>query len=317
MPAPVPARRAVGGASPDFLFWAIGRASLEYVRDTIEITRGDHELLDALILTTALDANMTPVKRAPDLQSAYGGAQISAPDRLRRPVSINAVAQSLNLPFETVRRRAQKMADAGLCVIGARGMVVPHSAVTLPGYLAAQRARYERAREFYRALKAVGVLPASAMATIPSSPADPPVRAANWALSEYVLRACSDLIALTGNVTSSRVLVELALANTRALATAALMDWADDPLRTSRPVRVAALAGPLRLPRETVRRHLHRLETLGFCRRRSDGAIAVASASTWPRLVTLAKVNQANVQRLFAGLGQSGILADWDQAPDR
>jgi DNA-binding IscR family transcriptional regulator len=316
MPASVPLRRPDSNP-PDVLLWAVGRASLEYVRDTVEITRSDHELLDALILTAALDANMTPVKRTPDLQSTYGGAKRSTPDRLRRPVSINAVAHSLNLPFETVRRRAQKMADAGLCIIGAHGIVVPHSTVTLPSYLAEQRARYERARAFYRTLKAVGALPVDVAATAPSPPADPLVRAANWAFSEYVLRACSDLIAVTGNVTSSRILMELVLANTRRLATEALVDWARDPLQTGRPIRVAALVGPLRLPRETIRRHLHRLETLGFCRRGPDGVVAMASASTWPRLAALVKTNQANVQRLFATLRQSGVLAEWDEAPAR
>jgi hypothetical protein len=313
---PSPASRA-SSASPDLLFWAVARASLDYIRDTVEITRGDHELLDALIMTAALDANMTPVKRAPDLQSAYGGARTSAPDQLRRPVSINAVAQSLNLPFETVRRRALKLAAAGLCVIGAQGMVVPHSAVTVPSYLAQQRARYERARGFYQALKAAGGLPASAEAPASPPPADPLVRVANWAFSEYVLRACSDLIALTDNVMTSRVLMELVLANTRALPTEALADWAKDPLRAARPVRIAALAGPLRLPRETVRRHVQMLETLGFCQRRPEGVVAVAPASTWPGLAALAKANQANVQRLFAGLRQSGTLADWDETSTR
>ena len=316
MPAPVPPP-GTHRPPPELLFWAVGRASLDYIRDTVEITRGDHELLDALILTAALDANMTPVKRAPDLRSTYGGAETSAPDRLRRPVSINAVAQSLNLPFETVRRRALKLAGAGLCVIGAQGMVVPRDAVTLPSYLAAQRARYDRAREFYKALKAAGALPAGDAAPVLSPRADPRVRVANWAFSEYVLRACSDLIALTGNVMSSRVLLELVLANTRALPTEALAGWANDPLRAARPVRIAALAGPLRLPRETVRRHLRMLETLGFCHRWPDGVVAVAPVSIRPRLAALAKANQANVQRLFAGLHQSGVLADWDEAPVR
>ncbi len=304
----------------DHRFWAVARASLDHVRDTVEITRGDHELLDALILTAALDANMAPVKRAPDLRQAYGGPSVSAPDDLRRPVSVNAVAQSLNLPFETVRRRARRLAKAGLCVIGPQGMVAPHSLTTSPSYVADQRARYDRARLFYETLKALGALPAFEPAP-PSAPpgTEPPVRAANWALSEYTLRACADLIALTGDVVSSRVLMELALIATRPAANGketgpitADLDPAGGLARLGRPTRVAALAASLNLPRETVRRRVAELETLGFCRREADGVVAALPAAMAPRVVEMARTNAGNVQRLFGSLARAGVLADWE-----
>ncbi|MDB5426061.1 MAG: hypothetical protein JWR43_36 [Phenylobacterium sp.] len=304
--------------------WEVTRASLDYVRDTVQISRGDDDLLDALIFTAALDANMAPVNRDPDLQVAYGGVEVSAPDELRRPVSINAVAQSLRLPFETVRRRFLRLSRAGLCMITPRGVVVPRSAVTSAAYIAMQRARYDRARGFYQALKVADALPPAEAApeTAPETgpqpgqappPASAPlVRAANRALSEYVLRACNDLLALTGDVLSSLVLLELVLANTRALTTAALADWIRDPERLGRPVRIAALAAPLRVSGETIRRHLDVLETLGFCRRTAGGLVAIAPASALPKLDSLVRANQANVQRLFGRLRQLDILAAWD-----
>lgn len=288
--------------------WEVAHASLDYIRDTVLITRGEDDLIDALIFTTTLDANVTPVNRDPGLQVAYGGVAISAPDELRRPVSINAVAQSLRLPFETVRRRFQGLSRAGLCLIGPQGVVVPRSADTSPAYIAKQRARYDRARAFHQNLTTKNALPGAELEETWPPAAEPLVRAANRALSEYVLRACNDLIALTGDVLSSLVLLELVLANTRTLTSAELNDWRRAPEQVGRPVRIAALAAPLRLSAETIRRRLNALETLGFCRRTTGGLVATAPPSAWPELARLVEANQANLQRLFTRLRQLGVV---------
>lgn len=295
----------------DALVWETARASLACIRDVVRISRGDEDLLDAVIFTAALDANMVPVNRDPHLRVAYGGVELSAPDELRRPVSINAVAQSLRLPFETVRRRFLKMSRAGLCVIGPQGVVIPRGAVTSKAYIAKQRARYERTRVLHGALKAVGALP-DVSVTEASPPAEPLVRAANRALSEYMLRACGDLVALTGDVMSSLVLLELVVENTRELTAAELADWTRDPEGVGRPIRIAGLAASLRFSGETIRRHLNTLEALGFCRRTVGGLVAVAPAPAWPKLARLVEANEANLQRLFARLRELGILAAWD-----
>jgi hypothetical protein len=287
------------------------RASLAYVRDTIEITRGDHDLLDAWILTAALDANMAPITRDPALMAIYGGALESTPDELRRPVSVNAVAQSLALPFETVRRRVARLGREGHCVVGPQGVVVPNAAVTTPAYREQMLGRYHRARRFHQDLKAIDALAEDAGPVSPPE-SEPPLRAVNWALSEYVLRACNDLILLTGALIASRVLLELVLANIEDLPDEALTDWAQDPARVGRAARTAVLARSLRAPAETVRRHLNGLEEQGFCLRRDDGWTATAPADVQPRLIAMARANQVNVKRLFARLGQLGALAAWD-----
>jgi DNA-binding Lrp family transcriptional regulator len=303
------------GVEQDPQVWAVTRASLDCIRDVVQITRGDDHMLEALIFTAALDANMTPVNRDPELQVVYGGVEVSAPDELRRPVSMNAIAQSLRLPFETVRRRFLSLARAGLCVVTPQGVVVPNGAVTSAAYIAKQRARYDRTRGLYEALKAAGALPDTEAARAGLAPAaEPLVRAANRALSEYMLRAVDDLIALTGDVMSSLVLLELVLANTRGLSAAELAEWTRAPERLGRPVRIAALAAPLRFSGETIRRHLNGLEEMGFCGRTAGGLVAIAPPPAWPRLAGLVEANQANLQRLFARLRQLDILTGWDAA---
>ncbi len=302
--APAPARRLAEEV----------RASLAYVRDTIEITRGEHDLLDAWILTAALDANMATVMRDPALLAVYGGADQSAPDELRRPVSVNAIAQSLVLPFETVRRRVLRLARQGLCVVGPQGVVVPNGAVTTEAYRDQMLGRYQRARRFHHDLKAIGALPDDPAAP-PAPVQEPPLRAVNWALSEYVLRTCHDLILLTGALIASRVLLELVVSNIEALPGEALPDWAADPARIGRATRTAALARSLRVPPETVRRHLNGLEGQGFCLRRDDGWVAIAPPQTLPRLLAMGEANHANIKRLFARLRPLGALAAWEAEP--
>jgi hypothetical protein len=51
------------------------------------------------------------------------------PDSDRRPVSIAAIAASMRLPYETVRRHAAKLVRQGKCIrVGRRGVMAPASA---------------------------------------------------------------------------------------------------------------------------------------------------------------------------------------------
>jgi hypothetical protein len=286
------------------------RVSLAYVRELVDITRGDREPLDAMIFTAVLDANMTLVERDASLHGAYGGAMASAPDALRRPVSINAVAQSLDLPFETVRRRVLKMARRDLCVIGPGGVVVPNRAVTSAAYAAEQRARFDLTRVFHRTLARLGAVPAGTVRASLSS-SGPPVRAVNWAVSAYALRTSGGLVGLAGNVVACLVLVELALANVGALPGPALTRWAGDPGRFGVPIKIAALSERVRLPVETVRRHMHALAAAGFCIRRPDGFVVAVPAMARRVLARLADANKVHLRRLFGRLDQLGVLAAW------
>lgn len=294
------------------LIWAVARASLCYVRDAIEISRGDGDLLDTLIFTAALDANMAAVEHDSRLQIAYGGVSQSAPDELRRPVSMHAIAQSLGLPPETVRRRFRRLVRAGACIPVAGGVIVPRSAVVTPDYMAKQRARYDRAAVLHDAVTALGIaLPEGAEPRTSPPWDEPPVRAANRALSEYTLRACQDLIGLTGDVMRSLVLLDLVLANTEALTAEALDRWVRDPERRGRPVRVGALAARLRFSGETIRRHLNGLQDDGYAVRVPGGVLATAPPARWAALRRLVEANRGNLERLFERLRRLGVLAAW------
>lgn len=292
----------------------VARASLAYVRDNVQISCAGADLLTTLLFTAILDANMAPVNRDPELRLAYGDLEDSCPDELRRPVTINAMAASLRLPFETVRRRVHELIDAGDCVATAHGVYVPRSAVTSPAYKAIQVARYERVRAFHRTLRDVGELAAD----------DPPgsatrellVRAVNRVISEYMLRACGDLIALTHDMLGSVILMEVALDNSAELPPDRLSIWAEAPAALARPVRGSVLSARLGLSAETLRRHAIGLEATGFLRRTPTGMVAVCPASTRPRLAHLIEANVVNLHRLFARLRELGVTAGWEMQDD-
>lgn len=287
----------------------VSLVSLAFVRDMIVITADQGDLIDALIFTTALDANMAPVDGAPDLSVRYGGVEDSAPDELRRPVSMHAVAQSLGLPAETVRRRFNELVRTGVCLSTPQGIVVPRASVVSEPYKALQRARYERARLWHRSLVAMEVLPPPTR-DVPAAEA-PLVRAANRAISEYTLRGCRGLLDLTGHVLSSIVLIQLVLENTRGMGGEALERWMRNPEEQATLVRIPHLAQGLPVSRETVRRHLRTLQELGFCRRIPGGYVAVPPAGAEARLVELAHNNLAAVRRIFARLDRLGVLSAW------
>jgi hypothetical protein len=222
---------------------------------------------------------------------------------------MHAVAQSLGLPFETVRRRFAGLIDSGACIMTAQGVVVPRGAVTSSAYKAIQRARYDRARQLHQALRSKDALPEL---NVGPPPGEPPVRAANRALSEYMLRACRRLFALTGDVVTTLVLMQLLLENTSGMRGEQLAHWMRDPAATCRPVRIPRLAEGLPFSRETVRRHILGLTDLGFCQRVAGGLAAVAPPAARPRLARLFSTNKADLRRLFHRLASLDVLADWD-----
>ncbi|MBX9942766.1 MAG: hypothetical protein K2Y40_01690 [Reyranella sp.] len=98
------------------------RNLLAGIRMLGEMWHGD--LLRGLVFTAIWTANVKHV-----VNTARAAHQTILPDELRRPVSILAIAHSLRLPYETVRRHALALEKSGICHrIGRQGLVVPESA---------------------------------------------------------------------------------------------------------------------------------------------------------------------------------------------
>jgi hypothetical protein len=303
-----PAGGSEQAAEPRGPALCLARASAEFVIDISQISRAGGDLMQPLLLTAILEANQARINQDLTLQLTYGHLEASAPDELRRPVSVHALAESLRLPFETVRRRVGALARQGLCVATPRGVYVPHAAVTSPAYKAIQLGRYERLIAFHDTACRLGTV------TGPEPPQAPlagpaPVRAADRAIAEYVLRASDLLMGLTGGAIPGIIYLELARANLEPLDDDQLAR--PDVSKRLTPIRALPLAQRLGLPRETTRRHLFALENRGFCRRGRWGLTAAAPEAAWPQITALFSDNLTNVQRLFSRLDQLGVRAHW------
>jgi DNA-binding Lrp family transcriptional regulator len=293
--------------------WRVGRASLGFILDTIAVSRGANDILDPLILSVVLEANVAAISQDPVLQRRYASVDAPPPDELRRAVSISAVAASLRLPYETVRRRISRLAKSGACSITPRGVMITAERVSDPAYLVVATARYERLRRFYRELKALGVL-----SNLPRPPADvaitePPIRIGNRAISEYMLRVMDQMMLRLGDPLTGLILLEMARANAEHLPVQSVAVEGPVPDAARHPIRTLTLAKRLGLPSETVRRHVARLEQEGFCRRVDGGRLAALEQLAKPdgRGHGL-EDNMSNVQRLFAKLASLGVVAFWD-----
>jgi DNA-binding Lrp family transcriptional regulator len=274
---------------------AVGDLSLSFLLDQAATGIGDVKPRDALLVLAINQANIAPLTRQPDARARYGALELPAPDHERRPVSISAIASSLGLPFETVRRRVRVLAQLDVCVITGAGVIVPQAFLSSPGYLAALRDGHEHLLRFYRGLRADDLLddlPASNYALTEGIP----MRAAARLISDYVLRVAEQLMRLAGDLMDSLVLLGIVRGD------------ADPEGRTSTVVK---LAKRLQMPHETIRRHVAGLVERGQCVRAGRGLMVTEEMLARPAWTSLFRENAMNVQRLFSGLAERGVIDAW------
>lgn len=292
------------------LAWRIAPASLDFILDVRSISRRDRDLIDSLLFATIVSSNVAPLIQDPGLQLAYAGLDSPVPDGARRPVSINAVAQSMRIPFETARRRIRAMAKDGLVELTERGAIIPQSILERPEFIEGIVLRHARVGRFYRDLCALDALSPAAVAAPAVNEA--PVLVTNRQTWAYILRMADEMITLTGDPMGGLILMEILQLNIETLSPDELAAWAQAPHALGKPARTAAFAAKLGLSPETTRRYVMSLADAGFCVRSKAGARAILPPDKRPALERMALDNLANVQRMFARLGQLGVLAAFD-----
>jgi DNA-binding Lrp family transcriptional regulator len=297
------------------------RASVALFMDVADIARDGGPVLDPLLITAVVEANVAPINQDPILQQKYGGLDTPPPDELRRPVSINAVAASLGQPFETVRRRLNALAAKGECVIGPKGVVVPTARLASDDYGRILMLRYERVRRLYADLAAADALGDMPTDTGPrlTGAGDgrftgPPVRLVNRLLSEYYLRALELIGRRVGDPLTGLIVMGLARLN---MAGQTPQERAANhllPDGARKPIRRSELARSLGLPSETVRRRLLDLEARGYCRTSREGVVFSIDRVAAPDAQRLLHDNNVNLMRMMSRLARYGVLDYWDDA---
>jgi hypothetical protein len=134
---------------------AATRYATDYILRWVEIANEVHgsDLLYALVFTTLWAGNCSHIRGG-----VYAEVDDIPPDHERRPLTVRQVADSLGLPYETVRRRFVEMLEKGMAQrVGREGFIVPQSALSRPEVVQGLRRSHISLTRFLKELKTIGV----------------------------------------------------------------------------------------------------------------------------------------------------------------
>jgi hypothetical protein len=134
----------------------VARLSADYVLRALQLlveTFGD--IRAAVVAQTILTANTAHLDARDGEGWRYLGVDEIPPDEVRKPISIARLAESLGLPYETMRGQARRLIDAGVCARVHGGLVVPSAVLERPAARRATLANVGYVRRFVRDLQAI------------------------------------------------------------------------------------------------------------------------------------------------------------------
>lgn len=233
------------------------------------------DLVSALLVGGVLGANVQPPEATPNDLTCFlqpGGV----PDELRRPVNATSMAQSLGIPQETARVKLAALHKSGILERREDGYILNSTAILSEPLRSALNAFLIAISEFVEGLAAIeafGLSCGDALATPQWQKAGVSIRLVN----AHILRGIDYATDLNSTSSVMTRFVQLGIAHLTgsALRLLAFMPLDGGALAQSithsGPVSIAALARFLRLPEETVRRHVSILEQGGAVVRVAGG----------------------------------------------
>jgi len=138
----------------------VTRLSSEYFLRALELLAdiyGDPRA--GIVAQTIVAANTAHLDTREGGGWRYAGIDQPPPDEARRPVSVSRIAESLDLPYETVRRHVERLLEADICVRTQGGVIVPAALMVSPAAVQAMLANVGYVRKFARDLDAVPPMP--------------------------------------------------------------------------------------------------------------------------------------------------------------
>ncbi len=123
--------------SPPVNVRALVRVSLEFIMRGIDTLGRIHEddLLKGFVFTAIWTANVRHIAAGAE-NLKYGALDALPPDEMRRPVTVTAVAGSLRMPYETVRRNTLKLIRQGGAVrVDGKGVIIPRDRLDVPAQI--------------------------------------------------------------------------------------------------------------------------------------------------------------------------------------
>ena len=140
------ARRQVMRISVQFLLESLGMLT-----DAMEL-----DFLGALLCIAITRGNTRHLTEDP--AAPYASLHEVPPDAQRKPVSVYALAKMLRLPYETTRRHAGQLVEAGHAVRAAGGgLIVPMRVLLTPSLMAGVEINWRATNRFLDAMVQLGV----------------------------------------------------------------------------------------------------------------------------------------------------------------
>lgn len=274
------------------------------------------DLTQTLAFTTIACANISHLPYGSDAAVRVAEGLDAPGEGLRRPLSVNAVARSLGLPFETVRLRIHRLETLGLCARTIGGVLAPASAASSPAIAGVWTTAYGILCEHLAALVAAGVDLDALARLVEDEPAasEPPPLVAMRIVLDSVLRVLERFATTFGSLSRGYLFCAVATANTRhfdapphpPLAFAYAHTPPPDDLR--RPVSIRGMARELGLPVETTRRNADRLTSEGwFSLGPGGGLIVPASVYERPPVIEINQTLALNTVRMLNDMRRAGV----------
>ncbi len=126
---------------------AVGVVNREYSGD----------ITAALVFACVVEANVGHLATSPDATAQLAAVARLPPDEMRRPVTGVALAATLGIPNETVRRKIKGLIDQGLLVRVDGGLIVPTEVMASDRMTRLTRASFLNLRRLFIQLRRIGV----------------------------------------------------------------------------------------------------------------------------------------------------------------
>jgi hypothetical protein len=134
------------------------RLATEYFLRSMQLLVGyvDGDLVTALVFLAIISANVSHLN-ADGPGAPHADTDDVPPDAVRKPISVLALAGSLNLPYETTRRHVAKLLQSGQCERVAGGLIVPARVLLGERHTEVMANNLTNLRRLFRALNKAGV----------------------------------------------------------------------------------------------------------------------------------------------------------------
>ena len=157
-PVVIPAWQAA--VAHDAMARVIIRPSAEYCLRALRLLAGVYcDIRKGIVAQAIVTANTAHLDTLMGEGWRYAGIDQPPPDEVRRPVSVSAIARSLGVPYETLRRHVWRLIEAGVCVRVEGGLIAPTTALETPAATRAMLANVRYVRNFVDILRALGFDP--------------------------------------------------------------------------------------------------------------------------------------------------------------